>query len=75
MESPRGARETVDPYSCPVTRQTPPRMCCSGSWKANGRADTSLTGERVDGDVPILLPPPLPVGVLLKHVFSFSPFQ
>lgn len=44
MASPRGVWRTVDPYSCPAAPQIPLRMFCSGSWKANGKAGTSLTG-------------------------------
>jgi len=47
--SQRGVWRTVGPCSCPATQQTPPRMCCSGSWKVNGRAGTSLTGEQRSG--------------------------
>lgn len=41
----RGAWRTVGPLSCPATQQTPPRTCCSGSWKVNGKAGISLTGK------------------------------
>ena len=37
---------TVGHCSCPVTQQTPPKTCCSGSWKVNSGTGTSLTGER-----------------------------
>lgn len=37
---------TVEPYSYPAAPQIPLRMFCSGSWKANGKAGTSRTGEQ-----------------------------
>lgn len=46
MEPQRGVWKTAGPCSCRATRWTPPRTCCSGSWKANDRADTSRTGEQ-----------------------------
>lgn len=41
----KGAWRTVGPLSCPATQQTPPRTCCSGFWKVNGKAGISLTGK------------------------------
>lgn len=33
------------PPSSPASPLTPPTTCCSGFWRASGKAGTSLTGE------------------------------
>lgn len=69
----RGAWRTGRHLSCPATQQTPPRMCCSGSWKVNGKAGISLTGKPKC--------PGFKTGVILVHKldtllnFSFPPAQ
>lgn len=46
MEDQKGVWRTVAPRSCPATRPTPPRTCCSGSWRVNGKAGTNPTGKQ-----------------------------